>query len=579
MDIYVVTAFDEVINQYHIPMRSYADIGDQSYSILKSWLKEANNSNSLFKFVVSNKRLSVLKLHANFGFRHLDLLNGYRSIVRCLFEHCQQISSLLLNGFFVDDTLMILSSCPSLTQLIIFDYALGEDNSSSVSLPSKPLLHCANIVSLSLDQISSDVIHPDILDIILACRNLKSLRSQGRWIYPAAQEIFTHCTKLEDMDISLPDFNSLEHPSKFGDLIETMARDAVNIKKLAVDVNGYDRDILQNPSVYTSFAKIVNRLRHFSYQTWSLDEADHACTNIYSLFGDQTNKHLESLHISTDRNDAEMISIMLQRCPNLRKLTCEGYADMSLVMKLTASCHELLDLTLSYVGQLDGAAMKCLLNSCPMLEILDLSAVYRMDAYESLALHGNNLVELCLFSRQPIVRQPRSFADESSLFDQTKIPTRRKLMKAIEIGTNDLDAKSLALFLSFFGRIRQLKLNIISTMMDETSDLHNFGIPSFTAEYISCSFPSFGDETAPCDRAFFSIMGACRDMTILELVRSEKQVNGGTLAMFVYKYIVVEGRKLRALKYSGSSRIDLSALRMLLPQLKLVNISEDWEYD
>jgi hypothetical protein len=80
-------------------------------------------------------------------------------------------------------------------------------------------------------------------------------------------------------------------------------------------------------------------------------------------------------------------------------LVLNGNADISRVMiKVSESCYQLVDLNLAYDGQINGVAMRNLLQSCPLVKSLTTKAFIDVQAYEHLAVYGGNLTKLTLIA-------------------------------------------------------------------------------------------------------------------------------------------------------------------------------------
>jgi hypothetical protein len=542
----------------------------KTYSSFK--ISISKRRRSYCQFIASCQRLHSLIIRGRDDYCRQGLFLAYRYFIQYVLENCQQVMHLTLSSLMVDDMLMAVSCCPKLTDVKIHDIAIQEN---SFKTWPKPTIHCEHIVSLSVNEAlesSREVIHPDILGLISACTNLESLYCEGNWILRAAQAIFPCCIMLEELSILLNDA-SQNYPSLFADLVYHIATHCHHLKKFDFIFCDNPRLDMRTESIHSSLRTIISRLNSFIYANRGSSESDKGF--ISSIF-DNLRSNLTELDIATEYDDADMIGVMLRQCDEVQSLEVNGRTDICpVVIKVSESCHLILDLRINYEGILDGLAMKTLLVSCPLLKEIDLSTFYHVDAYESLALYGNNLTEIRLdyplrYYKDHIGAEltiVRSFDHNSSKLFMQSPTKRRKRMETMTIQIFDLDVASLSFFLSFFGKIRKLSVVMVPKMVGESIDIHS-SIPQYSAEDVITQTPQYGR----CDRVFFTLMGACRGMRSLDIYScshaSRSQIDGTTLAMFIYKCIIVEGEKLRLLRYCRS--MNLSTLILTVPQLKLV---------
>jgi hypothetical protein len=209
---------------------------------------------------------------------------------------------------------------------------------------------------------------------------------------------------------------------------------------------------------------ILKRLLSFEMNTENListsADPDSFITSLFSSPG----VDLRSLTINTSNENADMIAMMLQGCRNAEKLNLSGRAHISpVISRISAICHQLIDLKLNYDRVVDSPATKTLLKSCCQLQSLTIFANFDVQAYENLALYGGNLL------KRRLVGRVIYYTPSSPLNDRFK-QSRKRAMVSVNFELDDFDVKILAKFLSCFGLIEELSLHLDSLQLPTCLD-------------------------------------------------------------------------------------------------------------
>jgi hypothetical protein len=269
-----------------------------------------------------------------------------------------------------------------------------------------------------------------------------------------------------------------------------------------------------------------------------------------------------------------MIATMLQGCRNATKLDLSGNENASLVMMtISIGCPQLLDLTLAYNGIVTGSTIRTLLQSCPQLTSLTLKLVAPIDlqAYESLALFGGNLTVLRLHVREGIVIQPGSlsFPADSPLYDPDFKQQRKNSMTSLSYELCDLDAKSLAKFLSFFGLIDQLSISLNSFQLAAGIYVKaNDDITMYHAHQVAINAP-WWSTSGPLDSVFIAIMNSCRSLRHLHMKPQifDNLIDRATLLVFAHTCML---RNYPLITISYLEGLDMTPFKRLRPKIKLI---------
>jgi hypothetical protein len=296
--------------------------------------------------------------------------------------------------------------------------------------------------------------------------------------------------------------------------------------------------------------------------------------SICSLFS-SPDVDLRFLNICTEVDTSDMIVKMLHGCRNIEKLVISGYADgiSTMMMKISANSHRIVDLLLGYGGLVDGKAMKALLQSCHQLTSLGVTSYLDLQAYENLALYGGNLTKLELGNR--FLEYPRtslSFSANSPLYDPNFKQQRKHMMSTLECDQCDLHVMSFAKFLSCFELIDELAFRLDSSQLPVDVNIDtNDVVPPYHAcrVSISCWWGSSG----ALDSVFSAIMSSCQHLRELKIgddifssQRDRSLIEASTLIRVVCE---CSERNHALVSLSCANVAELSPLRELLPKLKL----------
>jgi hypothetical protein len=275
-----------------------------------------------------------------------------------------------------------------------------------------------------------------------------------------------------------------------------------------------------------------------------------------------------------------MIAKILKACRNAHDLSLSGNADISqVILKISDHCRQIENLNLFYKGSIvNGPAMRSLLQCCPKLEIFFLYSNLDLLAYESLALYGGSLTSLSLMIPDEEASTNRStychsFPSNSLIFDPSFKPNRKKMMRSFT--TNDslyLHAKSVAAFLSCFGTIKSLEIDVSHSLSPLTvyeEDLYNIRI--FHVEKLTLDiYNRVVDETDgrvfdQYDHYFLALMSACR--SIKELTLRTDVLHPSSLISLAY---MCHHRQQPFSLLAYPQLMRLTPLKHLLPYIRLI---------
>jgi hypothetical protein len=307
---------------------------------------------------------------------------------------------------------------------------------------------------------------------------------------------------------------------------------------------------------------------------------------------------LQLLTIRTYDEDPDMIAKILKGCRNVYELNLSGRANISQVMiKISKTCCLLETLFLHHRRQVDGTAMKSLLRCCPKLFDMGLDASLNVEAYESLALYGSNLLNLTLDDARAELASvssypPSSFPSNSLVFDPSFKQRRNQPINSLITGNQlNLSIKSLVAFLSCFGTIKRLETTLpYSFSPTSINDAELYDVPIFHVHELHLQYPPqsvnqsvkmFSISNRTYDHIFSAFMDSCRSIKELYLDRHRSASDSvATLsdpnpcdqlqASSLITIASIYHRRRQPLSFiSYPRKLNLNELKALLPYIRL----------
>jgi hypothetical protein len=422
-------------------------------------------ASALLHLIEISHRLKKIQLHT------YTIENGWIRLVFYLAEHAEGLEEILFYGSSaqnVIETLKVFRNLTSVTWFQAEDSVWTKDLSDLMSIPDFP-----NIKKFDLTYAVSSL-EPQVTSaIISACSNLTHLKCIGKWMVDGLKNVLMSCRNLTYLDIT--NHHSALRVGVFNQLMPLIAEFASSLRSLKVAQFLAERNLskldLRSPIILSAMKSILCRLHHLGVGVGVGITAERGDISCMFDPSPSSNIDLKSLRLQTDDCNPDMIVKLLRGCRNAHELDLSGKANVSQVMmEIADSCRKLVTLRLIYEGELDGSALKSLLQSCPNIENLTLGASLDVLAYESLGIYAGSVTFLCLgsSSTQASTQAPSISSDSSSIpstspiFDPSfKQIHRRKQMKHLILCEshyvkieNCFDA-----FVSCFGKIRHVQIN------------------------------------------------------------------------------------------------------------------------
>jgi hypothetical protein len=179
-------------------------------------------------------------------------------------------------------------------------------------------------------------------------------------------------------------------------MLMAIADHGLQLKKFSIRIESIIIDI-RHASTRQALITTINRLhrREIEGLEFFTDAGDPE-TSICSLFK-SSKVDLRSLAMNTHNANADEIATILRGCRNADTLQLTGKANISnVLMQISDSCHMLVELKLEYDGSINGVVMAAFLQSCLELRSVAFHAALDTDAYEMMAMYGENITDLRL---------------------------------------------------------------------------------------------------------------------------------------------------------------------------------------
>jgi hypothetical protein len=536
------------------------DILNSSSCTVANDLSDDGCMGSVFHLIECNPQLKKLMIYVNDSNRAPN-----EHAFTYLRQRCQEVKNIDITTTSAEIFHLAMASFPN-----VLSVAWTCLNSSSFPIEPQGQLtfFYPNVESLMLHtRLDSDA--ANVSSLIKACPNLKSLKNLGPFNLRGLPEIMRSCSRMTYMLLHFFRSNDFDRYD-FAPMISAMADYGLQLAELNICLPGTIIDI-RNDSIRNAFPRLINRLKCFNLTNFECDPDVSICDLFNSPDAD-----LRSLSINTSNESLDKLALLLRSCRNADRLDLKGDADISQVMvKVSDSCRQLVSLQLSYNGRIQGAAMLTLMRSCPLLKRLIVKASLDVQAYEHIAYYGENLICLCLASPTlPRVTEGHSFDVKSPIYDTNFKQHRKNPMRSLNWETHGLYVKSLAKFLSCFGIIEDLSIQLDASLLPAQMDAHgNEEIAVYHARRVHLSANQEVDTTY-VDAALLAMMNTCRSMTALCIesyvslqITSKCFVDASGLIVCV-TMCSLNNPRLVLLSYPEV--MDLSGLKQLLPKLKLL---------
>jgi hypothetical protein len=334
-----------------------------------------------------------------------DELNLHKDIrlVQYLAIHARDLLEIELHGTTAECMIEVMALLPNLTSIDWnqdpFDVwaKISPDDTVISTHPSiKSFKWSSNAIGFS-GQVTST--------IFKACSNLTRLNCVAPWAVERIRDILVSCKSLTELSVLFPiEYEPIE--GMVEQVVVDIAQHGQRLKSVSMCMSYTPKKLdLRLPTTKTALKTIIRRVKYLDLKI------NAELGDITSLFEASTGLgssaiDLQRLKIQTNDDDVDMIAKVLKACPDVEKLHLEGNANISkLLMTVSESCHQLVNLNLKYLGRINGSVMRSFLQSLPQLHDFTLRSSLDLLAYESLALYGNNLTCLSLNTANPIFDQ------------------------------------------------------------------------------------------------------------------------------------------------------------------------------
>jgi hypothetical protein len=491
-------------------------------------------------------------------------------MIAYLSQHCREVKDVKICTASAESVRLVMASFPSLQKINWrLDVQIEED--SSVIPVSGEITCYPNIESFEFydSMLIRDLEMATALNE--ACPNLTHLKSGGPQFYRVVRAALTSCRKLTNLSLYLEDDDSISDQAALISMMSAIAQLGLQLKDLSIQLGDVEIDI-SDTLTRTSMITTIQRLQKLDIEAILLVRDNDAETTISSLFS-SPGVDLRSLDINTCEENADQIAVILRGCGNAHTLILQGEANLSdVMMKISLSCHQLVDLKVDFYGEVTGEAMRALLQSCRQMKSLSLLLwkPFQFQAYEALALHGGNITSLVIRSITIASSTVGAFIVSSPLYDPGFKQQRKHPMMKFICEAPALDVKSLAKFLSCFGVIGNLAIKLSSSQLPVDFKIGMYDeIPIYHARTLSVSSTSCSKDRV--DAVFLAMMTACRSLRTLRVesdYTGRCAVDAATLlaCAFVCKLKMNLLESLACPKNVDQQCI--SKLKELLPELK-----------
>jgi hypothetical protein len=497
---------------------------------------------------------------------HIFTVGG--RMIPYLAKRCREVKKVRITSASAESVRLVMASFPNLSRINVYwcssiEYDSLPDLGEKTSYPSIESFHC----------IDDSGLHDDMSrTLIKACPNLTSFDCSGPSICYLVADVLASCRKVTDLALKIDNEDESDE-RELAPMLSAIAEHGLQLKELSINLSDVNINI-DDAMIRNAMVRIIQRLRKLrftvqGYMLYESDSDDALDASLCSLF-DSTGVDLQSLEIDTSNDNSDQIAMLLQGCRNADRLILDGTAKISeVLMKISHNCNQLVELELHFAGSINDAAMRALLQSCRQLRSLKLRNALEIEAYEALALHGGSLTQLILCPQQ-LASNVGRFATGSSLYNPSFKQQRKQVMAKLICEGSVLNVNSLAKFLSSFGVIEQLYIELRAALLPANIQVDMYDeIPHYHARYVSVRTSHIFKRMDGLDAVFLAMMGACRSIRNLRLepiFPNRCFVDSSTLIKYG---MMCKVNKIPLGSLTCPNHQDLSQIQELLPELRL----------
>jgi hypothetical protein len=483
-------------------------------------------------------------------------------MINYLGQHCREVKDVEIYNASIEAIRLAMASFPNLTNM---DSNIRRKNGA---VPAVGEVTCYPSIESFHFSSQDETDYETMSALVKACPNLTYLDCGGGWMFYGLKEALMSCSKLKYLSLcgNLSDNHHGTNRLTVSTMLLAIVEHGLQLQDLSLYMGKLDFDLRKAPIRY-SLKRIIQRVRELAISVRCfVTNAHDPETSIGSLFS-SPGVDLRSLHINTYDESADQIAMLLQGCRNVSKLFLQGKANISeVLMKISAKCHQLVELSLYYDVSISGKAMLTMLQSCRQLRSLALSKACEIQAYEALAMHGGNLTNLSLYQRV-IPGTIAEFEISSPIYDTDFKQQPQRTHPMALLCAPGLNVKSLAKFLSSFGVIQKLSLQLHPSQMPSDFEVDMYeDTPIYHAREVIIS----AGTVDRIDAVFLAMMTACRSLRQLNIHNSLNSSNIET-SSFITCAIICKMKKnpLEWLSYPWITEIPEATMKQLLPTVKI----------
>jgi hypothetical protein len=510
--------------------------GDISYGNCASYLQDApdhlhKNILTLLHQIESNPHIASLSFDHAF-----KVCPSYCKLLVHISVHCPSVNKLQFSGILsINDIIAAMDMFPAVTSLVF----RGKFEIRH-SMASSPVQTYPNITALAVNGAFGCVVDAHIAALCQGFPNLSNINFD-RCEASLLSSIFISCPRILSFCNT---YHAAWNESDIISLLTVISRYGLNLKEFSLSGDRVDVVYLNNSALEAAVIKTINRLDRFQVFCDIRNSAD---VSIFTL----PNVRAQIIYIDTSNKSIgnEVVIELMKKSKRLRYLTLRHNGRSPLNGMIPSYCSHLNQFK-AYGVKITPDEMKNILVSSLLLKELHLAiCLTETEVLENVALYGGNLDTLYIFNfeRNPSI----SFASGSALWsdDSRKQTNRKQVMSHVYI-QYPLDLTSAKLFLSWFGLIRYLHIDISPE--------------NFWPIWRSLTKPLFYDAIAlsisfrhsPTSREaiLLAIAEACRGITHLKLTVEKNGLpfNGDKIVVWAEKCSRCRSSRLKTITYSGS---------------------------
>jgi hypothetical protein len=207
-----------------------------------------------------------------------------------------------------------------------------------------------------------------------------------------------------------------------------------------------------------------------------------------------------------------------------------------------------------------------------LLKKLAFKASVDVQAYEQLAIYGTNLAELKL--ETGATAQPAenvSFGSSALIYDGSFKQQRKLPLRKLIWSTQNLEVRGLAKFLSCFGKIDELTVELYPLLLVEAMNVQNYDeIPTYHAVKVRVRLPA--TSFPQLNSSLLAVTHSCRSMRELWIGSNHGDPSPCLLdapSLIACAYACSLKNSLISLYYPNGVNLPEPQLKQMLPMLKM----------